>query len=608
MTADTNPHRTGRAKGKPGPDGRGHLVVNGLRLMTRGSDLVRDLSFETEAGSTTFVVGTSTRARSALLAVLLGVERASAGTAILDGEAIEDSPLSRARAEVAIVLHDPCITAGSFIDNIAFGLTDISRVRLEQAADLTGVSDIAIGFQKGLDTVVSEGGRELSLGQRRLIALARAVVRSPSLLLIEDPTLGLYVAERAFVSSAIRRLRGTTTVVVVGQNSFGARDNDQIIRYDRRRHSQTTPGPRRIPTTATGFTTTPKGPTGVTDSKSTGAGTGTTDTDDEDTAPLPTLGRGGGRPLALKAIGVGEDLVPGYAAASLVGHTARIETWLAWDRKCDHLVKLKIPRRSPATDGARDELTREYMTAVLLRHPGLARPLTASLDTHSPYAVFEHVDGPTLSSALSSPVRGPDTSMVLRSGYELARTLCFVHQKGFAHLDLQPSNTVLSSVGTIVTDLRMALPIGAPRTATYRPEQVGTVAPEQLRGEPASSAMDIFALGIVMYQAATGLLSTSYTGPVGTRSRGAHPTATMPRSTGEGRGRATFPRPASDIPRKRRSGMWTMADDPSTTLSNIIARFTATEPSQRPTAEQAVALLRPYLFPSSDTASWVSPT
>jgi ABC-type cobalamin/Fe3+-siderophores transport system ATPase subunit len=551
----------------------GLLEVDHLGFETGDRELFTGVSFTARAGSTTFVVGGSGELRSALLGILLGTESPTEGTVLIDGDDLATLTLAELRSTAAITLREPWLTAGTIADNIAFGLADADRSAVVEAAKLAGVDEFTRFWKLGIYTEISEQGPELTLGQRRLVALARAIVRRPRLLLIEEPTSQLPAPEERQVIRAINRVTEHITTVLTTDRLTLAGEGDQIIRFDRGQPEATSPRP----------TSGPSRP--ITGGQE-----------------RPGLRRLGSLP-PVRAVTEGRYLGPGLTSTTLLERSALTETWLAWALDRDHLVQVKVPRNRPSSRAARLLLAQEYRRVTSLRHPGLARPIAADLDAPTPLTVYEHVDAPTLASVLSRDVQLPEPAEVMRMGYELARTLCSLHHHGLVHLDLRPQTTVLSPQGTILTDLGMARPIGDRRSTTYRSGQVGTIAPEQLRGEPAVPSMDIFALGVLMHQALTGELSAAYHGTFRDRNQ---MLSLQPQELGpprrSRRREAMRWHPAGSArttgTRRDTTATLTVAGDLSIPVRTFISRLTAPDPCDRPTAEQVMAMMRPSLFPA----------
>jgi serine/threonine protein kinase len=198
----------------------------------------------------------------------------------------------------------------------------------------------------------------------------------------------------------------------------------------------------------------------------------------------------------------GHELAPGLLAWALLGDGRRCETWLAWDlgRWCPVAVKLPRPGRDATRAAA--SLAREAEVAEGTAHPGIRRLLDARLNAPLPHLVFEYVEGPTLDDALAED--GPfDPVDVVLAGMQLAAALGHLHGRGLVHLDVKPGNAVLRDGRPVLIDLGLAQPVGTAPAAGRRPGSPPWMAPEQVRRQPASPGMDLFALGAVLYELAT---------------------------------------------------------------------------------------------------------
>jgi serine/threonine protein kinase len=198
----------------------------------------------------------------------------------------------------------------------------------------------------------------------------------------------------------------------------------------------------------------------------------------------------------------GHELAPGLLAWALLGDGRRCETWLAWDlgRWCPVAVKLPRPGSSA---GAVAALAQEAQVAGPVAHPGIRRLLESRLDQPLPHLVFEYVEGPTLDDALADD--GPFHPVdVLLTGMQLAAALGHLHGRGLAHLDVKPGNVVLREGRPVLIDLGLARPVGQAPAGRHRRGSPPWMAPEQVRRLPASPGMDLFALGAVLFELATG--------------------------------------------------------------------------------------------------------
>jgi serine/threonine protein kinase len=262
----------------------------------------------------------------------------------------------------------------------------------------------------------------------------------------------------------------------------------------------------------------------------------------------------------------GHELARGLLAWALLGDGRRCETWLAWDlgRWCP--VAVKLPRPGAGQARAVAGLAQEAQVAASVAHPGIRRLLESRLDQPLPHLVFEYVEGPTLDGALATD--GPFHPVdVLLTGMQLAAALGHLHDRGLAHLDVKPGNVVLREGRPVLIDLGLARPVGEAPAGRHRRGSPPWMAPEQVRRLPASPGMDLFALGAVLYELATGTQAFEPLdqGP---------PARRWPQLTG--------PPP---LPSSRNPGV-------PAALDRAVACLLAPDPACRPaTAAQALALL-----------------
>jgi len=200
------------------------------------------------------------------------------------------------------------------------------------------------------------------------------------------------------------------------------------------------------------------------------------------------------------------EIIPGYFAWDLLGIGRRFEMWIAWCAERLTPVCVKIPRRDGDRQRALAALRRELDAATAFDHPAIPRVFASDLTSEPPYIVYEFIEGRPLSHVLEED--GPMSSNdVVLLGLQVAVALRHIHRRGFVHLDLKPANIALRGDRAVVFDFDIALPIGGQRSRSKPRGTRWYMPPEQIRCEPARPAMDIFALGAVLYEAATARLA-----------------------------------------------------------------------------------------------------
>jgi ATP-binding cassette subfamily B protein len=196
---------------------------------TEGAPVLRHLDLEVAAGERICVVGPTGAGKSTLLALLLRFYDPDAGRIELDGVDLRDLSLASLRRQLALVPQDPWMLDGTVADNVTFGRPDASPDQVEAAARLALVDELVERLPEGWATVVGEGGVRLSGGQRRRVALARAVLRDASVLLLDEPTSGLDVASELAVLRALERAAEGRTVISVSHRLGLAARADRVV-------------------------------------------------------------------------------------------------------------------------------------------------------------------------------------------------------------------------------------------------------------------------------------------------------------------------------------------------------------------------------------------
>ena len=207
----------------------------GLRDLTfayDGRPVLDKLSLDLPHGSLTYLFGPSGSGKSSLADVVARLHDTSAGTLLIDGRDSRDVPLSAWRQLVGYVSQDPVLFSDTLHGNLVLGREDIARADVSAALDLVGMNDFVRGLDDGLDTPLAESGRNLSGGQKCRIAIARALLRDPSLLILDESTNGL---EPALEAAILRRLRAhrDLTILVISHRRDNADAADQIATIER---------------------------------------------------------------------------------------------------------------------------------------------------------------------------------------------------------------------------------------------------------------------------------------------------------------------------------------------------------------------------------------
>ncbi|GAA0429155.1 MULTISPECIES: thiol reductant ABC exporter subunit CydD [Virgibacillus] len=180
------------------------------------------------------IVGKTGSGKTTLLHMIAGIIPTHGG-----GIAIDGVPLTKYKEEdwfhrLSYISQDPYIFSGTITDNIAIGSNhqQPTKQEIEEAAEQAGISDTIASFEHGYDTVVGEGGRGLSGGEKQRLALARAFLKQPSIVLFDEPTVGLDLKTERILQSSIEKLARTATIITVAHRLHTIKDADKILFLD----------------------------------------------------------------------------------------------------------------------------------------------------------------------------------------------------------------------------------------------------------------------------------------------------------------------------------------------------------------------------------------
>ncbi len=202
-------------------DPRGHLRFEHVSFAFPGADepTLRDIDLDLAPGETLAIVGATGSGKTALTALPARLYDVTAGRITLDGVDIRDLALRDLRSRIATAFEDPVLFSMSVRENLVLGRPDATDAEIEAAIDLAQAGFVH-RLPWGLDTRIGEQGLSLSGGQRQRLALARAVLARPSVLVLDDPLSALDVHTEAKVEAALARvLRDTTAILVVHRPS-----------------------------------------------------------------------------------------------------------------------------------------------------------------------------------------------------------------------------------------------------------------------------------------------------------------------------------------------------------------------------------------------------
>lgn len=204
----------------------------GMAYKGAGANSVSDIDFIAKAGSVTGVIGGTGSGKSTLVNLIPRFYDASEGSVLVDGRDVKTYELDTLRQKIGIVLQKAVLFRGTIRENILWGNKEASDADVIEALKAAQAWEIVMGKDKGLDYVIEQGGRNLSGGQKQRFTIARALVRKPSVLILDDSASALDFATDAKLRKSLQELSYKPTIFIVSQRTSSIQHADNILVLD----------------------------------------------------------------------------------------------------------------------------------------------------------------------------------------------------------------------------------------------------------------------------------------------------------------------------------------------------------------------------------------
>ena len=211
---------------------RGDLEIRDLSFSYDRRPVLKNVSLEVRQGQTVGIVGRTGSGKSTLLALLTRTFEPPERTVFVDGRPIESLPLRQLRDWIGVVPQETFLFSESIAENIRFGRAGATKEEVDEAAAMAGLSGDVAAFPQGLETVIGERGITLSGGQKQRTAIARALVREPLILLLDDSLSAVDTQTEEKILRALREIRKGRTVLIVSHRVSSVKDADHIVVLD----------------------------------------------------------------------------------------------------------------------------------------------------------------------------------------------------------------------------------------------------------------------------------------------------------------------------------------------------------------------------------------
>ncbi|KGF71882.1 long-chain fatty acid--CoA ligase [Neosynechococcus sphagnicola sy1] len=193
-----------------------------------GDYILQDLNFTIRPGEKVALVGPTGAGKSSIIRLLCRLYEANQGRILLDGVDIRDFPQQELRRYLGVILQDGFLFAGDVKSNITLGET-YPMAAVQRAAEQTNVADFITTLPQGYNTLLRERGSNLSGGQKQLLAFARAAIRNPQVLVLDEATASLDVGTEALIQQALERLLVGRTAIIIAHRLSTIRNVDRIL-------------------------------------------------------------------------------------------------------------------------------------------------------------------------------------------------------------------------------------------------------------------------------------------------------------------------------------------------------------------------------------------
>lgn len=217
-----------------------HVGQGGTRDHAEGDGALNGISFDVAPGESLAILGPSGAGKSTLMHLLLRLYDYPRGSIQLDGRELAALPRSWVRGQIGTVMQEPFLFSKTLRDNLRLGRSgECAEAEIEEAARAAAIHETILSFERGYDTLIGERGITLSGGQRQRMALARAILKRPPLLLLDDALSAVDGETETLILNALRERRGRATTLVIAHRLSTLVHADRIIVLDRGRILQT---------------------------------------------------------------------------------------------------------------------------------------------------------------------------------------------------------------------------------------------------------------------------------------------------------------------------------------------------------------------------------
>ena len=230
---DTVPEIVDREDALELDDIQGDVVFDNVSLeYVEGIRVLHDIELTVKAGETVAFVGETGAGKTSMTALISRAYDVTEGQVLIDGHDVRDIARRSVTKRMGVVLQDAFLYTGSVLDNIRYGRLDATHEEVVEAARVVGAHEWIMRLENGYDTFLNERGQNLSVGQRQLLAFARAILSNPRILILDEATANVDSQTEALIQRAISRVMEGRTSFVIAHRLSTIRSVDRIVVMD----------------------------------------------------------------------------------------------------------------------------------------------------------------------------------------------------------------------------------------------------------------------------------------------------------------------------------------------------------------------------------------
>ncbi|SFR69822.1 ABC transporter ATP-binding protein [Anaeromicropila populeti] len=208
---------------------KGEIVFQNVSYRADDEDIVMDINFKVKPGQTVGIIGSTGSGKSTIMNLLCRFYDTTSGQVLVDGTDVKDMDLYHLRDNIGMAMQDVFLFSDTIEGNIAYGRPDCSFEEVKKAAVMADANHFISALPDGYDTIVGERGVGLSGGQKQRISLARALLKKPSILILDDTTSAVDMETESYIQSQLKKIEKNCTIFVIAYRISSIKDADLIL-------------------------------------------------------------------------------------------------------------------------------------------------------------------------------------------------------------------------------------------------------------------------------------------------------------------------------------------------------------------------------------------